>query len=469
MYICMRPGAADQHGTAGSRGGRHSSVGGIGLPSMVFVDSIAFKWGWLGSAQRYSQMGRALADLDWEASIIARRDNRTLRGAKEARASFPGKVVVTPFGTFPALVDHRGLRHAWRLARRWAGRDQPPDQVWSERLLAWEGGYEPDSPLPSADVLCGVGYRHWEVLGAVRVIARELGIPYWLDLQDPLEGTVDPDCAGLPEERMLFLREARRVVTTTETYAQRLRQLVPDIADKVVCLRMTHNETLLPQSPAPPAEGRLVLLHTGYLYAMPDRSALPLLRGLARLQERVPAARGQVRVRLLGEGPGMSEAIAGARTLGLGQVLEVLPTVDPLALRTHIGAADVLCVLKAAEKVRDYQVPGKTYDFLFSDKPVLALTYPGELATIIEDTGSGFAVPPDDIEGIAAVLERLLAQKQRWGTVAMRRDPARLQPYSFEAFRQGLRSVIAACAVDTASTPHDQRRRDLHRGVGTSA
>jgi hypothetical protein len=137
-----------------------------------------------------------------------------------------------------------------------------------------------------------------------------------------------------------------------------------------------------------------------------------------------------------------------ANKLGLGQDLECLPQVSPKALQRQLDTADVLCIFKAVVTRRDFQIPGKTYEYLFLNKPILAVTFPGELAGIIEQTGSGFAVDPLDTARLSSVIRHLLEQKQAVGSVAMERDTEKLRPYSFDAFRSQVRVVLAACVPE---------------------
>ncbi len=416
------------------------------MPLLVIVDPLAFSRGWLGSAQRYFQVAKALQELGWDVAVVARRD--TGRTAREVDTAFPGQVFRTPFGTVPALMSHRGLRYLWWLARQWT-RGPSGEDLWAARLTRWAGRGKPPSPLLSADLLCAVTYNYWGTPMAVRTMAQELEVPYLLDIQDPLMGTTGSGRTTLSDDQLRCLREARQIVTTTDTYTEHLREILPESAGRIETLRLTQNTSTSFGADGPPRDGRLVLLHAGYLNGLPNRSALPVLEAMAQLYEEVPSARGRVTMRLVGEGRGIREAAARASELGLREDLESLPTVDPEALQRQLDTADVLCILKGVARRRDLQIPGKTYDYLFSNKPILAVTFPGELADIIEKTGSGFAFDPLDIGRLSSMIRRLLEQKQDAGSVAIEREAERLRPYTFDAFRDRLRAVLAACTAAT--------------------
>ncbi|MBN1461280.1 MAG: hypothetical protein JXA57_17260 [Armatimonadetes bacterium] len=417
------------------------------MPLLVIIDPLALSRGYMGSAERYFQVANALGQLGWDTSVISRRDSSS--STRRVDADFPGQILRTPFGTLPALLNRRGLRYAWWLANRWSRRAAGED-IWASRLTRWSGRCEPGSPLRAASLLCAVSYHHWGVVMAVRTLAAELGIPYWIDIQDPLRGTIDGNEHALSEGQLRALADARQIVTTTATYTEHLREVLPQHADRIECLRLTHNPTASLDAGGAPQNGRLVLLHAGYLNGEPNRSAIPVLKAVARLYQESPSARGKVVLRLMGEGHGMGEAVAEAKRLGLRQDLDCRPPVHPELLQQYLNSADVLCILKAATIRRDYQIPGKTYHYMFSNKPILAVTYPGELATIVEESGAGFAVDASDTERLSSLLRQWLAQKEALGTVVLERDANRLSPYSFAAFRDQLEMIVAECIKTTA-------------------
>jgi glycosyltransferase involved in cell wall biosynthesis len=57
-------------------------------------------------------------------------------------------------------------------------------------------------------------------------------------------------------------------------------------------------------------------------------------------------------------------------------------------------------------------VPGKTYEYLGSGRPILAMGPPGDMRNFVEQTGSGIAVAGDDVAGAAAALVNLYEAKK---------------------------------------------------------
>ncbi len=418
------------------------------MPLLTIIDPHAFNRGWLGGTQWYFQMATALNQLGWDMAVVAARNKG--KGPKEVDSLFPGRVFRTPFGTIPRPVNFKFARHAWRLARRRLGRP-PEEDRWAELLVNWKGRGADDVPMQSADVLCAVTYHYWGVPLAVRSLSSQFGTPYWIDIHDPMKWTNIP--GTMPSEDLLTAyKDAAQIVTTTATYAERLKELVPEIANRVNCLRLTHNQPNLLESPAAPEDPTVRFLYMGYLYGLPTRSAVPLLRAMAAVLAGQPEARGRLILRLVGQGPGVPEAKRVAHELGLEDCLECTPQVPPERLRDYLITSDILCLFMPAANPQLYQVPGKTWDYLFSNKPILAVVPPGEIADLVEDTKSGYVVHPDDTQGLSQVLSGLLARKQASGSVEIHRDPERLRPYTYEAFRETLASILAACGKQEKDT-----------------
>jgi glycosyltransferase involved in cell wall biosynthesis len=56
-------------------------------------------------------------------------------------------------------------------------------------------------------------------------------------------------------------------------------------------------------------------------------------------------------------------------------------------------------------------VPGKTYEYLGSGRPILSMGPPGDMRNFVQATGSGFAIAGDDVEGAAAALMKFHGAK----------------------------------------------------------
>jgi glycosyltransferase involved in cell wall biosynthesis len=66
-------------------------------------------------------------------------------------------------------------------------------------------------------------------------------------------------------------------------------------------------------------------------------------------------------------------------------------------------------------------VPGKTYEYLGSGRPILAMGPSGDMRNFVQNTGSGIAIAGDDVAGAAAALQKFYDAK-RSGRPLMQQD-----------------------------------------------
>ncbi|MFC2157733.1 glycosyltransferase family 4 protein [Acidobacteriota bacterium] len=106
---------------------------------------------------------------------------------------------------------------------------------------------------------------------------------------------------------------------------------------------------------------------------------------------------------IVGEGLKKSELEEKARNLDLKNV-RFLPFQPYEELPALLASSDVLLVPLDREKSL-LSVPSKLYNFMAAGRPILGLAQPeSEVKLLIEDTGCGLCVPPEDIEDIAQAV-----------------------------------------------------------------
>ncbi len=145
---------------------------------------------------------------------------------------------------------------------------------------------------------------------------------------------------------------------------------------------------------------------------VPDDRFLVTFAGTHGIAQALPsvldAAAGvgdSIEFALVGEGPMKEQLVQQAREQGLANVsfhdqvaLEEIPPV--------LSASDALLVpLSGHETFRDF-VPSKMIDFMAAGKPVV-LSAAGEAARILERSGAGVVVPPEDPDALVRAVRWL--------------------------------------------------------------
>jgi glycosyltransferase involved in cell wall biosynthesis len=276
-------------------------------------------------------------------------------------------------------------------------------------------------------------------------LARVSGRPWVAELLDPW---------ALDEMRMHVsllhrMRDRRRmrrslasaaaVIMNTPEARSRLERELPELRDRPiesVALGFDRSDF----EPPPPSDASadvFRIVHTGFfhtelglkhrrsarlrrllggLYAPVDvltRSHAYLLRAIERTLERDPGLRGRIELHLAGSLTPADRAVIGSAPAGLvvrehGQ----LPHERSIAL---IRSADLLFLplYELPPGRRAGIVPGKTYEYLASGRPILAALPEGDARDLLAAAGTARLVGPSDVAAMSETLTRELGRWQR--------------------------------------------------------
>ncbi len=235
----------------------------------------------------------------------------------------------------------------------------------------------------------------------VGLALKRAGLPWLADFRDPwtqihYTGALGRTRLAARTDAALerrVLHAADRVVTVSEPLRDDLLAIAPTARISVV--RNGFDPADFAGPPPLVRTDRFELAYVGSLYAVPET----LLDALGRLRERGE----DVALRVVGSVPeGVHEA-AAARGVA----------VETEAAVPHAEAVDVMrraAVLLLVVEPWSYAagvVPGKTFEYLASGRPVLGIGPPGgEAALIVDAAGAGVTLDHGDVDGVARVLSR---------------------------------------------------------------
>jgi glycosyltransferase involved in cell wall biosynthesis len=280
-------------------------------------------------------------------------------------------------------------------------------------------------------------------------LLKELtGLPWVADFRDSwIYDPLDPVLGEYPYRRAFearleeaVIRGADAVVVATEAVAEHLRPAYPDAAARIRIVTNGFEPADFARSAPPPARDPLRLVHTGsFSLSHPQRTPQPLF---AALEAMLAADRDWARrVHLELVGPlSLDEERAAAGLAEAGVVHLAGPQTRAEAL-TRQQAAHVLLLV---DHVRDWastNVPGKFYEYLAVQRPVLALGSEGMVERLVRELGVGLFVRADDPAAIRAALEELYARFSR-GALGARVDPKILCRYHRRELTRELASIF---------------------------
>jgi glycosyltransferase involved in cell wall biosynthesis len=253
-------------------------------------------------------------------------------------------------------------------------------------------------------------------------------------------------------QRRLDVALERRVVTTAERTIVVERPVGEDLRARLgvhaVHVPNGWDPELADEARAassPPLDpDRVMLVHTGKLSGAWGRHPGTLFEAMALLRERSPAAAARISLVLAGrldaaerqliESAGLAEMLLHVGQLSRGEAMALQRRGDALVL---ITAPDLV-----------WELPGKLFEYIGAERPVLALADGNEAARVVRETGIGWTVPPLDVAAIARALERIAA-----GELRMKPDAAALARYVYPA-----PAIAAAEQIERAMFAREMRR-----------
>ena len=263
----------------------------------------------------------------------------------------------------------------------------------------------------------------------------------------------------------LCLEKAAKIITETQTQKEILDNAFPQYAGKTVTIRHSYDTSIEPQNVTPatcrPAEPIFNLAYVGQVRGLdlvdvplPKRALRDachflsktilgasfcenlrldwmsphyLMQALTQLGSENPDWRQKIKLTFVGQK--LPQIDKWAYKLNLSDQVRQLGPLPPDRAQKIIEQSDLLILNLYGVKTLDYHwcVPGKTYTYLGSGKPILALLPAGEARDLVLRAGAGFAVQPDDVPAIKKQLDQLIRQHQQGGV--------KIEP-NFEFIRQ---------------------------------
>ena len=308
-------------------------------------------------------------------------------------------------------------------------------------------------------------------------LSRRLGVGWIADMGDPW--ALD-EMMIYPTEvhRRLEIAHMRRllgtaaaIVMSTPEAARQVADAFPELADRpIVSIPNGYDAADFADghaAPRDPAKFRIV--HTGYLHtelglqqqrggrlrkllggATPGveiltRSHVYLLQAVELLLERDPGLRDRLELHFAGV---------------LSEIDRELADRSPVSvLHGYLSHADSIALMRSADLLflpmqnlpagrRSTTVPGKTYEYLATGRPILAAVPPGDARDILEQSGRALLCGPDQVDEIAAAIATAIRDPLEGGV-----DESTAR-YAYDALAGSVADVI-----ETTTKRHPRGRR----------
>jgi glycosyltransferase involved in cell wall biosynthesis len=389
-----------------------------------------------GGVQRNAKFARYLPELGYEPVVVTGPgavDDRWTPSDYTLNGQVRGDLEIHRVaGPEPPMSAGRRAR-----AERWLGVEAPSARWWID------GAVELGRRAGAGTDLIYCSLVPYETAEAVMRLADELGKPWVVDLQDPWaldEMWVYPSRLHLRRDRARMrecLAGADAVVMNTPEAALRVERRFPELRGRVVVSIPNGFDVSDFFAAAPARDDRVFrIVHTGTLHTdrgrrhraggvakrllggapakvdILTRSHVYLLAAIDQLLEREPELAGRIEVHLAGV---LSET---DRQVALRSPVSRLHGYLPHAKTIElIRSADLLFLpMQELEPgARAGLVPGKTYEYLASGRPILGAVPDGDARDLLLEAGTGRVCRPSDVEAMAQIISAELQRARRGG------------------------------------------------------
>lgn len=281
-------------------------------------------------------------------------------------------------------------------------------------------------------------------------LSRRFGLPWIAEIHDPM--VVGSQLPKNARQRFLASLEKKICVHAdvvwwfTEEALARAKTRHPELGERGHFIIPGANAPEFKRAPYRRSE-HLVIGHFGSLAE--TRNLEYFLLGLHQFLKQRPDCAAHIRLHLYGGG---IDAVS-ARALrdfphkGMIEQFGRLET-DPITgvsgrdqVIMRMNAADCLLLLHGTDSFCEEYIPSKMYEYLWTQRPILALVWRNpQMERMLIDLGH-MAVKADDTDAIASALENLYS---RWLQDDLR-DSGKLSPYTSEAATRQIIALANSC------------------------
>ena len=239
-----------------------------------------------------------------------------------------------------------------------------------------------------------------------RALKRKSGLPWIAGFRDPWRGF-----RSTPQRRFLPNAIDRRLERGTFVDCDRMEVAwlgimkdfhakYPEVAlDKVHHLPNGFDSADFPESETT-VNDKFTVTYTGSMYG--KRNPEAFLQAVAELVSKGVVDVGNIRLQFIGRfGDEVREMFAHPVLQQSIVVHEYLPHAESIQ---HLFRSDALLMIVDDFKGNEEIVPGKVFEYIGADKPIITLAPEGAVVDVIHETGSGRCARSKDIAAIADIF-----------------------------------------------------------------
>lgn len=379
----------------------------------------------MGGTQRAAKLAKYLPQFGWDVTVVTVKpiaywaeDEQLLQELQHIR------IIRTE------SLDPQRLLRRWRKTKTFAA-DVRPSVAGSNRLLALiNQKVLPFFLVPDSKILWSHPARkqvkrllqreHYDAVfttsppHSVHLIGSKIAARYGLkwvaDFRDEWSGGVvvhEPT----PLQRWLnrrlqksVVQKADAVISVTPGIERAMRVYDPAHDDKFHLITNGFDRDDFPDQTGQKKDERFVFCHCGSITRFSDPE--PFLKGLSLAIAKYPQLRHRVRVRFVGYDAygGFPQLVAA---LGLDSLVEYSGYQTHRQALQSLMYADALILIALGKKQASF-IPGKTFEYIAAQKPILAISNVQDTVSFLQKLNMDVIQDEDDCERIAERIKDLV-------------------------------------------------------------
>lgn len=219
-------------------------------------------------------------------------------------------------------------------------------------------------------------------------------------------------------EGQVFLN-ATSVITVTDSFKELFDAKYPQYAHKIRVIRNGVDPSDFPEIPEAEesetnaASKPFTFFYAGILY--PDRTPTVFFEALRALIVQGKIREEDVKAEFAGvfDYPGHDDNHRMVERLGLQNVVSVLGYQPRVEVLRRMKTTDALLLVGDRSPSAGQYVPGKVYEYLFSQKPILALLPEGEAALLVKRAPNSVVSHSFEVEEVAGAIQGLMENRHQ--------------------------------------------------------
>ncbi len=253
----------------------------------------------------------------------------------------------------------------------------------------------------------------YQTLGAY----RPRGVPWVVESNGPFwyEASAERGSLSFPGLAKRLETAAYRRADLVVAVSENLKEILVEACDldpeRVLVVPNAVDPARFPELPSRPTDRPLTAVFVGHVIAW--AGLVNAVEALARVR----AAGHDVRLRVVGSGPGSDDLAARVAELGLGDYIELLGHRSWDEVPALLAEADVALSPQLPMAIGSmYHSPLKLYEYLAAGLPVIATEFPDARGLLV-GPGAGWVVPPGDVDALAGALGEAAGDRERLGAM----------------------------------------------------